>query len=102
MTASSPTSSGELATRSDDFRVRWGAHNVRFHRFGVKRPHHPLVGDLELNFEAIELTADSGVLMNIYSAEPGSKSEESLRILGSWSATADEVDRASKDETKAR
>jgi hypothetical protein len=25
--------------------------------------------------------------MNIYSAEPGTRSEESLRILGSWSAT---------------
>lgn len=77
---------GELSTRSDEFRVRWGAHNVRFHRAGIKHLHHPLVGELELNFEAMELTADPGLLMNIYSAEPGSKTEESLRILGSWSA----------------
>lgn len=49
--------------------------------------HHPLVGDLELNFEAMELTGDPGLLMNIYSAEPASKSEESLHILGSWSAS---------------
>jgi transcriptional regulator with XRE-family HTH domain len=79
---------GELSTRADEFRVRWGAHNVRFHRTGVKRLHHPLVGELELNFEAMELTADPGLVMNIYSSEPGSKAEESLRILGSWSATA--------------
>lgn len=92
---------GELATRSDAFRVRWGAHNVRFHRSGVKKMHHPLVGELELNFEAMELTGDQGLLMNIYSAEPGSKSEESLRILGSWSATAEPTDDATTSETKA-
>ncbi len=93
---------GELSTRSDEFRVRWGAHNVRFHRSGVKQMHHPLVGDLELNFEAMELTADPGLLMNIYSAEPGTKSEESLRILGSWSAAGDHAGDTTVSETKAR
>jgi len=78
---------GELSTRSDEFRVRWGAHNVRFHRAGIKHLHHPLVGELQLNFEAMQLTADPGLLMNIYSAEPDSKSEQSLRILDSWSAS---------------
>jgi transcriptional regulator with XRE-family HTH domain len=93
---------GELSTRSDEFRVRWGAHNVRFHRSGVKHMHHPLVGDLELNFEAMELTADPGLLVNIYSAEPGTKSEESLRILGSWSAAGDHAGDTTASETKAR
>jgi hypothetical protein len=60
--------------------------------------HHPLVGELELNFEAIELSADPGLLMNVYSAEPGSASEESLRILASWSATPGEVAGATADE----
>lgn len=92
---------GELSTRSDEFRVRWGAHNVRFHRSGVKHVRHPLVGELELNFEAMELTADPGLLMNIYSAEPGSKAEESLRILGSWSATV-QASAGAPDETAAR
>ena len=41
---------GELSTRSDEFRVRWAAHNVRIHTTGVKRLHHPVVGDLELPF----------------------------------------------------
>ena len=36
---------GELSTRSETFRTRWAAHNVRFHRTGVKRVHHPEVGD---------------------------------------------------------
>ena len=47
---------GELSTRSDEFRVRWAAHNVRFHRTGTKRIHHPVVGELELSYEALELT----------------------------------------------
>ena len=42
---------GELSTRSDDFRTRWAAHDVRLHRTGVKQFHHPVVGDLDLNFE---------------------------------------------------
>ena len=42
---------GELSTRSDDFRARWAAHNVRLHRAGVKKLHHPAVGDLELTYE---------------------------------------------------
>ena len=63
---------GELSTRSDDFRVRWAAHNVKFHRTGTKRFHHPVVGELTLNFEALELAADPGQRLNVYTAEPGS------------------------------
>src|SRR5215217_4240073 len=51
---------GELSTRSEEFRSRWAAHNVRFHRTGAKRLHHPLLGDLDLTYEAMELTADAG------------------------------------------
>jgi hypothetical protein len=40
---------GELSTRSDTFRTRWAAHNVRFHDTGFKRFHHPVVGDLSLD-----------------------------------------------------
>ena len=43
---------GELATRSDEFRVRWAAHNVKFHRTGVKRLHHPIVGELTLDLRS--------------------------------------------------
>lgn len=47
---------GELSTRSETVGTRWAAHNVRFHRTGVKHIHHPVVGDLSLTFEAMELT----------------------------------------------
>lgn len=78
---------GELATRSDEFRTRWAAHKVRFHRTGLKRIHHPVVGDLELGYEAMELPANPGWTMFAYTAEPGSASDERLKLLASWAAT---------------
>ena len=80
---------GELSTRSEDFRVRWAAHNVRLHRTGVKHLHHPAVGDLELTYEAMELPADPGLTMFVYTAEPASPSEDGLKLLASLAATHD-------------
>ncbi len=81
---------GELSTQSEAFRVKWAAHNVRFHDTGVKRLHHPVVGDLELSFEAMQLAADTGLTMFAYTAEVGSKSEQALNLLASWTATLDQ------------
>jgi transcriptional regulator with XRE-family HTH domain len=78
---------GQLSTRSDEFRVRWAAHDVGFHRAATKQMHHPLVGDLTLAFEMLELPADPGLSLLTYSAEPGSSSEEALRELSRWSET---------------
>jgi hypothetical protein len=87
---------GELSTRSDDFRTRWAAHNVRLHRTGVKQLHHPVVGRLDLTYEALELPADPGLTMFSYTAEPGTPSEDGLKLLASWAATQDVTDEASK------
>ena len=78
---------GELSTRSDEFRVRWAAHNVRFHRTGTKHIHHPVVGELELSYESMELSADDGLSVAIFTAEPGSASQQALDLLASWTAT---------------
>ena len=78
---------GELSTRSGEFRVRWAAHNVKFHRTGTKTLHHPVVGPLTLAYEALELPGDSGQRILAYTAEPGSPSQEGLNLLASWSAT---------------
>jgi len=75
---------GELSTRSDIFRTRWAAHRVRFHRTGTKRLHHPVVGELTLAFESLELTADPGLRLNAYSAEPGTATQDALHLLASW------------------
>jgi transcriptional regulator with XRE-family HTH domain len=89
---------GELSTRSDEFRTRWAAHNVRIHRTGAKDFHHPIVGDLSLTYEMLDLSADSGLVILTYTAEPGSKSAEALDLLASWTATIDEVDPAETSE----
>ncbi|GAA1876804.1 helix-turn-helix transcriptional regulator [Actinomadura bangladeshensis] len=78
---------GELCTRSDEFRTRWGAHNVRHHGTGTKRFHHQAVGDLTLAYEGLEMAAEPGLTLTIYTAQPGSTSEEGLRLLASWTAT---------------
>lgn len=77
---------GELVTRSDEFRIRWAGHNVRFHRLGVKRIHHPLVGDLELDYEALDLPANPDWFLFAHTAEPGSPTAERLQLLGSLTA----------------
>jgi transcriptional regulator with XRE-family HTH domain len=78
---------GELSTRSDEFRRRWASHNVRHHGTGTKRFHHPVVGELVLAYEGLDMTAEPGLVLTIYSAEPGSPSAERLGLLGSWAAT---------------
>ena len=80
---------GELSTRSETFRTRWAAHNVRFHNTGVKHLNHPVVGELHLSFNRLDLAADPGLTIFTYTAEPGSRSEEGLKLLGSWAATVD-------------
>ncbi|WNY33028.1 helix-turn-helix transcriptional regulator [Curtobacterium flaccumfaciens] len=78
---------GELSTRSEEFRGWWAAHDVRMQRTGKKRIDHPIVGELRLSYEALDLVADPGLTLFSYSAEPGSDSERSLALLGSWAAT---------------
>jgi hypothetical protein len=80
---------GELSTRSEAFRIRWAAHNVRLHRTGLKHFHHPVVGDLHLNFEVMELPADPGLSLLAFSADAGSPDDDALSLLASWVATHD-------------
>jgi len=79
---------GELCTRSDDFRRRWGAHNVRTHGTGIKHFHHRIVGDLSLAYESLDLRAEPDLVLTIYTAEPDSSSAHALTLLASWAATA--------------
>jgi transcriptional regulator with XRE-family HTH domain len=82
---------GELSTRSEEFRGRWAAHNVRFHRTGHKRLHHPIVGALDLDFEAMEFPAHPGLTLLAYTAAAGTPTADSLRMLASWAATAEQA-----------
>jgi hypothetical protein len=81
---------GELSTRSDAFRVRWADHNVKLHNTGTKTIHHPLVGELTLAYEALELPGDPGQRILVYTAEPNSPSQAALNLLASWTYTPTE------------
>jgi transcriptional regulator with XRE-family HTH domain len=83
---------GELCTRSDAFRVRWAAHDVQLHRTGMKHFQHPVVGELHLSYEVMELPADPGQALVAFSAAAGTPDDDALRLLASWAATHDPAD----------
>jgi hypothetical protein len=87
---------GELSTRSELFRQRWASQDVRFHRSGRKRLRHPVVGQLDLDFEAMDLPAEPGLRLNIYTAPAGSPAADGLKLLASWAATQDQLDEREK------
>ncbi|MDT0484375.1 helix-turn-helix transcriptional regulator [Streptomyces doebereineriae] len=78
---------GELVTRSEEFRTAWAKHNVRLHHTGRKSFHHPAVGALTLDFDAMELPAQPGLTLTAYSAAPGTSEGDALQLLASWAAT---------------
>jgi transcriptional regulator with XRE-family HTH domain len=78
---------GELSTRSDAFRVRWAAHNVRLHRTGHKHIQHPVAGELHLSYEVMEVPADPGLALVAFTAEAANPTDDALRLLASWAAT---------------
>ncbi|MFI0464270.1 helix-turn-helix transcriptional regulator [Saccharopolyspora sp. 5N102] len=78
---------GELSTRSEEFRVRWAKHNVRLHYTGTKTFHHPVVGDITVTYETMPLPADPGLVLTIYSPEPGTASADAMTLLATWAAT---------------
>ena len=87
---------GELSTRSEDFRTRWAAHDVRFHRTGQKVLHHPVVGCLDLTFEAMEFPSHPGLTMFVYTAPDGSPTADNLKLLASWAAGTPEESRPAR------
>ncbi|WP_344060885.1 helix-turn-helix transcriptional regulator [Terrabacter lapilli] len=78
---------GELSTRSEVFRRLWSAHDVRTHGTGTKRFDHPVVGELTLAYEELAITAEPGLVLMVYTAEPGSPTAERLQLLASWAAS---------------
>jgi transcriptional regulator with XRE-family HTH domain len=81
---------GQLSTQSEVFRTLWATHNVRWHDLGVKAVRHPLIGEVTFTYESMDLVADPGLTMFVYTAEPRSKSEQAFTLLASWTATPDE------------
>ncbi|WP_018155485.1 helix-turn-helix transcriptional regulator [Demetria terragena] len=92
---------GELSTRNEEFRRLWGEHDVRHHGTGFKTFHHSVVGEVTLAYEGMELEAEPGLTLTIYTAEPGSPSAERLQVLASWVASEDLEARAAQEERSA-
>ncbi|MEU1298444.1 helix-turn-helix domain-containing protein [Streptomyces shenzhenensis] len=82
---------GELSVKSADFRRLWATHDVKEKTHGVKRLHHPLVGELSLSFETFKVPGDGDQSMVAYHAEPDSASADGLRLLDSWGRDATRV-----------
>ncbi|GAB2634119.1 helix-turn-helix transcriptional regulator [Nocardia goodfellowii] len=88
---------GELSIKSPEFRRWWADHNVRERSFGTKRYHHPLVGDLTIDYESVTLPGDPDQTLCIYTAEAGSSSETALQLLANWSASTAAVTEPASD-----
>jgi transcriptional regulator with XRE-family HTH domain len=78
---------GELSTRSELFRRRWASHDVKFHRSGQKRLRHPVVGQLDLDFESMPISSAPGLQLNVYTAAAGTPTADGLKLLASWAAS---------------
>lgn len=75
---------GELSVRSDMFRRLWSRHDAKPHASGgIHRIRHPIVGDLDLQYEKFAVTGAEGQLLVVYHALPGSPSADALALLGS-------------------
>jgi transcriptional regulator with XRE-family HTH domain len=77
---------GQLSTISSEFGAWWSQHDVETHHYGSKRYNHPIVGDITVFHEATRLS-DGDQYLFLYSVEPGSPSEDAMRLLESWALT---------------
>jgi transcriptional regulator with XRE-family HTH domain len=82
---------GEMSTCSELFRQRWASQDVQLHRSGRKRLRHPDVGQLDLDFESMELPSDPGLQLTVYTAPPGTPTADGLKLLASWAASQDDL-----------
>ncbi|MFE7421162.1 helix-turn-helix transcriptional regulator [Rhodococcus sp. NPDC057529] len=91
---------GELSTSSPEFTELWASHDVLRYRSGIKRYHHQLVGDVEFGYESFELTTDPGLLMLVYTVEPGSPTAQAMQLLANWTLPHPSIDEQTPDELR--
>ncbi|MCO1616152.1 helix-turn-helix transcriptional regulator [Micromonospora tulbaghiae] len=70
----------ELRAGSEEFARLWASHEVGGARTLCKTFRHPLVGPVTVNCDVLDIT-DRDQQVVIYTATPGSPSEEALRLL---------------------
>jgi transcriptional regulator with XRE-family HTH domain len=93
---------GELSVKSQNFRALWASHDVRQHDTGIKSITHPVVGDLDLHYEAMALASGPGLQLIAYSAPPTSTTADALTMLASWAATQREHAGPTSESSESR
>ncbi|MFI0815978.1 helix-turn-helix domain-containing protein [Streptomyces sp. NPDC021098] len=86
---------GELSVQDEDFGQWWGRHHVASRSMGTKKFHHPVVGELVLDWDTLTCSSNPDQELVVWTAEPGSPSHDGLRLLASWAA--DRIDDAEAD-----
>lgn len=79
---------GELSVHSEAFRDLWAQHPVRDKGHSAVGLMHPVVGALDLSYEALRLPDDPDQILITYSAARASEAVFALRLLASWHADA--------------
>lgn len=75
---------GELTLRCPEFSAWWNDHRVLRRTHGSKHYHHPLVGELHFSYESLQPPGDPDQTLCVYNVEPGSSTEQALRLLADW------------------
>ncbi|MFE4540038.1 helix-turn-helix transcriptional regulator [Streptomyces scopuliridis] len=91
---------GELSIEVPEFSTWWAGHRVDQCAHGTRRLDHPVVGELTLAYEILALPADPDLSICPYTAEPGSASAETLRMLARWRAPTDGRGRNSPEKRR--
>ncbi len=77
---------GELTIKSPEFRTWWNGRAVHERTHGTKRMLHPAVGPITIRYEALTLPGDEDQTLFIYTTDPGSPSDDNLRLLALYAA----------------
>lgn len=75
---------GELSINSEEFGKWWPRHDVQRRTTGTKGYHHPVVGELTVQYQALTPSGDEDQVLIVYTTEPGSASDTALRLLATW------------------
>ena len=71
---------------------------MRLDETGSKHVHHPVLDDLHVNYETMEVPGQPGLLLIAFTTPAGSPDEDALRMLSSWAATQAREQEASPAE----
>ena len=63
---------------------------------------HPVVGEIELNYQSFEVPGEPCLRFNVFTAEPDTSSQQTLRFLASWAASNHAPAAGTGQDTNAR